>query len=81
MYSYTLQTPLAVDFSSDTGDVFIRAYDTKNYQTVVLIYSSLALSHDSLVKVIPLGYKVDDGKKMLIAGSGSELITIYICTD
>ncbi|CAD8094162.1 unnamed protein product [Paramecium primaurelia] len=78
LYWYTLQTPLQTDFCSDTGVLFVRAYDSKTAQTVVLVYGPGKLLRDSLLKVIPLGSRIADGTSIMMSTAGSDQMVFYV---
>ncbi|CAD8123506.1 unnamed protein product [Paramecium sonneborni] len=78
LYWYTLQTPLQTDFCSDTGVLFVRAYDSKSAQTVILVYGPGKILRDSLMKVIPLGSKITDGTSLVMSTAGSNQMVFYV---
>ncbi|CAK84004.1 unnamed protein product (macronuclear) [Paramecium tetraurelia] len=78
LYWYTIQTPLQTDFCSDTGVLFVRAYDSKSAQTVVLVYGPGKLLRDSLLKAIPLGSKIADGTSIMMSTAGSSQMVFYV---
>ncbi|CAD8135600.1 unnamed protein product [Paramecium octaurelia] len=75
LYNYKLQKPLTVDYSSQTGWLFLRAKDQK--QTVVLIYEPGVVSHICLHKVLETKALDLDGQTFDMAVDGSKQMFAY----
>ncbi|CAD8043968.1 unnamed protein product [Paramecium primaurelia] len=75
LYNYKLQKPLTVDYSSQTGWLFLRASDSK--QTVILIYEPGVVSHICLHKVLETKALDLDGKTFDMAVDGSKQMFAY----
>ena len=58
---YALQSPLTIDFVFQTGFLFVRALDTIEKETVILIYESNILYRNSLHKVLKTHELIPDG--------------------
>lgn len=69
LYWYTIQEPLTADFAAGTGFLFLRALNTKNNLTVLLVYEPEVPSHASLHKVIETGELIKGTMDMAIDGS------------
>ncbi|CAD8054081.1 unnamed protein product [Paramecium sonneborni] len=75
LFDYKIQKPLTVDFSSQTGWLFVRATDGK--ETVVLIYEPGVVSHICLHKVIETKAMDIDGKTFDMAVDGGNQMFSY----
>ncbi|CAD8135596.1 unnamed protein product [Paramecium octaurelia] len=74
---YSLQTPLTIDFVFETGFLFVRAYDSIEKETVILIYESNILYRNSLHKVLKTHELIPDGQLLETAASGQEQMFVY----
>ncbi|CAD8046803.1 unnamed protein product [Paramecium sonneborni] len=75
LFDYKLQKPLTVDYSSQTGWLFVRATDGK--ETVVLIYEPGVVSHICLHKVLETKAMDFDGKTFDMAVDGGNQMFSY----
>ncbi|CAD8127035.1 unnamed protein product [Paramecium sonneborni] len=75
LYDYKLQNPLTVDYSSQTGWLFVRAKDDK--QTVILVYEPGVVSHICLHKVLETKALDLDGQTFDMAVDGSNQMFAY----
>ncbi|CAD8054087.1 unnamed protein product [Paramecium sonneborni] len=71
LYKYQIQDSIVADSCEESGWLFVRCQDGN--QTVILVYEPGVLSHQSLKKVIKLGYivlhstvEVDGGLQMFL---------------
>ncbi|CAD8046373.1 unnamed protein product [Paramecium sonneborni] len=75
LFDYKLQKPLTVDYSSQTGWLFLRAKDDK--QTVILVYEPGVVSHNCLQTVLECKSFIQDEQKFDMALDGSNQMFLY----
>ncbi|CAD8145894.1 unnamed protein product [Paramecium pentaurelia] len=75
LFNYRLQKPLTVDYSSQTGWLFMRATDGK--ETVVLVYEPGVVSHICLHKVLETKAMDFDNKTFDMAVDGGQQMFSY----
>ncbi|CAD8142567.1 unnamed protein product [Paramecium octaurelia] len=74
---YSLQSPLTIDFVFETGFLFVRAYDSVEKETVILIYESNILYRNSLHKVLKTHELIPDKQVLETAASGQDQMFVY----
>ncbi|CAD8043970.1 unnamed protein product [Paramecium primaurelia] len=74
---FALQSPLTIDYVFETGFLFVRALDTIEKETVILIYESNILYRNSLHKVLKTHELIPDGQLLETAASGQDQMFVY----